>query len=273
MPGLAICLTSSFLGHYAHAGLLNRLDAEGVLPERIAGSSAGAIAGGLFCCGIRGQALEDLLLDFWFKRAFGDAGILLRWPFVMAGIHGSGLLSGGRMRKLLRKKLGDRRIEEVREPMLELGVSNLTRQQPEMIREGPLVDFMVASFSIPCLFQAQTIEGSHYVDGGVVFEAPFGHLLDDPSVDTVVVHSIVHPAEENGGPRTLAAVLVLAHCVVANHMMADLKIKAKQCGKRVIFLETKHACPGIFEFKGARKYIGEGAASGERLLKELGLRA
>ena len=61
MPGLALCLTSSFLGHYAHIGLLNRLEAGAVLPGRIAGSSAGAIAGGLFCGGIRGRALEEFL--------------------------------------------------------------------------------------------------------------------------------------------------------------------------------------------------------------------
>jgi predicted acylesterase/phospholipase RssA len=63
-----------------------------------------------------------------------------------------------------------------------------------VIREGSLIDFLIASFSIPCVFKAQEIGGKHYVDGGVVFEAPFGHLLDDPSVDTVVVHvDQVHP--------------------------------------------------------------------------------
>lgn len=275
VPGLALCLTSSFFGHYAHIGLLNRLDEAGVLPGRIAGSSGGAIAGGLFAGGIRGRELEELVTNFWFRLGFADFGILFRWPLVMSGIHGTGLLSGQRMRKLLRKKLGDARIEDFRDPLLEIAVSNLTKQRPELICEGPLVDFMVASFSIPCLFKTRRIEGSHYVDGGVVFEAPFGHLLDDPSVETIAVHSIQHPRREHRSPRTLASVLVMSHWVVVNHMFEELTKLAESCGKRVIFLETEHRCPSPFEGKGIRSYFEAGAATGERLLEELdcGVRA
>jgi NTE family protein len=269
VPGLALCLASSFFGHYAHVGLLNRLHRAGVMPERIAGSSAGAIAGGLFAAGIRGHELEDLVMNFWFKRAFGDAGFLVRWPFVMCGIHGTGFLSGERMKRFLRKRLGERRLEDLREPILEVAVSNLTKQRPELVQEGSLVDFMVASFSIPCLFKTQRIEGCHYVDGGVVIEAPFGHLLDDPSVDTVAVHTIRHPQAGHGAPRTLAAVLVAMHRLVACHMIADLKEKAARCDKRVIFVETEHRAPRVFEFAAARDYIRAGEATGGRLLEEL----
>lgn len=266
---MALCLTSSFLGHYAHVGLLNRLHAAGVMPERIAGSSGGSIAGGLFASGIRGRELEDLVMGFRFKRAFGDAGFLLRWPLVLSGIHGTGFLSGRRMHKLLLKRIGERRIEDLREPRLEVAVSNLTTQRPELIDEGPLVDFLVASFSIPCLFKTQAIDGNHYVDGGVVFEAPFGHLLDEPSVDTVAVHSIRHPRVRHGPPRTMAAVLVMVHRVVAHHMFEQLTAKAERCGKRVIFLETEHRHPKALEFKACREYIEAGAATGERLLEQL----
>ena len=47
-PGLALCLSSSFFGYYAHLGLLSAMEAKGIRPGRISGASAGALAGGLF---------------------------------------------------------------------------------------------------------------------------------------------------------------------------------------------------------------------------------
>ena len=57
-PGLAICLSSSFFGYYAHLGVLSAMEEIGLRPGRIAGASAGAMAGGLWAAGLRGEALE-----------------------------------------------------------------------------------------------------------------------------------------------------------------------------------------------------------------------
>jgi hypothetical protein len=60
-------------------------------------------------------------------------------------------------------------------------------------------------------------------------------------------------------PRTMPAVLVMSHRVVVNHMMEVLKERAERSDKRVIFIETSHACPGVMEVKRAKKYIEAGA--------------
>jgi predicted acylesterase/phospholipase RssA len=268
VPGLAVCLGSSFLGHYAHAGFLNRLWAGGVVPERLAGSSAGAIAGGLFAAGIRGAELERLVLSVWFKRAFADFGFPLRLPGVLSGLYGTGLLSGGRMRRFLTKRIGARPIEDLRAPALELAVTNLSDGRAEIVRCGPLIEFMVASFAMPVVFTPQRIDGKVYCDGGVANETPFGHWLGDPGVATIVVHTIRHPAPGRP-PRSVPAVLAQAHRAVGNETFARLRERAADSGKRVLVLETAHDHPGLLQGRRARAFLAAGAGTAGPLGAEL----
>ena len=90
----AVVLGSSFLGVYAHAGFLNGLARAGFAPGRIAGASAGAIAGALYASGLRGEALRDAALDVKLRRSFVDAGWVLRLPGVLTSLWASGLFSG-----------------------------------------------------------------------------------------------------------------------------------------------------------------------------------
>jgi predicted acylesterase/phospholipase RssA len=110
LPGLALCLTSSFLGHYAHMGLLNRLDAAGVLPERIAASSAGAIAGGIVLCrdprpGIGGPGAE-ILVQTGLWRCRVSAALAVRCD--RDSWHGISIREQDAP-KYLRKRLGDKK--------------------------------------------------------------------------------------------------------------------------------------------------------------------
>ena len=269
VPGLALCLSSSFLGHYAHSGLLCRLEAAGVIPERISGCSAGAIAGGLFAAGVRGGDLRRLVTSVRFKRAFADFGFALRVPGVLTGLYATGALSGRRMRRFLRKRLGDPQIEDLRDPALELAVTNLTDCRPEVVSRGPLIDFLIASFSMPIVFTPQRIDGKLYLDGGIANEAPFGQWLDDDSVDTIVVHSINHDADGWREPRSVPAVLAQSHGVVAAHITGELRARARRSGKRALFLETEHCHPGIFQGRRARDYFNAGSRTAESLLRSL----
>ena len=76
-PGLALCLSSSFFGYYAHLGLLSAMEKRGLRPGRIAGASAGALAGGFWAAGLRGEALARVIYDFHFLRSFFDLGAFL----------------------------------------------------------------------------------------------------------------------------------------------------------------------------------------------------
>lgn len=265
-PGLAVCLASSFCGYHAHAGFLNGLDRLGIRPGRIAGASAGALTGGLWAAGVRGVELERLMLSFRFKRAFFDPLAIPRFHLLFLNLGPSGVLSGARLRKFLIRLIGDRRIEDLKDPTLQLAVSNLTRNRMQLKGEGSLVDFMIASLAVPLLFTVQRLEGEDYLDGGVANETPFEHWLDDPSVHTILVHYIRHEPQGNRLPWWIASrVAASAHSVSATELFLKRRQLAEASGKQVIFLETNTVHPGIFQWKTARGLIEAGALTAARL--------
>lgn len=271
-PGLAVCLASSFCGYHAHTGFLNGLARLGLRPGRIAGASAGALSGGLWAAGIRGDELERLVMSLRFKRSFFDLLSILRFHLLFLNLGPSGVLSGCRLRKFLIRLIGDRRIEELQDPVLELAVSNLTRNCMQLKREGSLVDFMIASLAVPLLFTVQKVGGEDYVDGGVANETPFEHWLDDPSVHTILVHYIRHHSSRRFIPWWNATnVAATSHSVAAAELFEKRKALAAMSGKKVVFLETRTIFPGIFQWRTARSLIDAGALTAASLGPDPGL--
>jgi NTE family protein len=259
-PGLAVCLSSSFFGYYAHLGVLSAMEEAGVRPGRIAGASAGAMAGGLWAAGLRGEELGKVIYDFHFRRAFFDLGAFYRWPGILTGLAGAGLLSGVRMRRYLGRVLGNRRIEDLQSPRLEIAVANLTTARSEVRNRGPLNDFLIASCAMPVLFQPQRIDGEEFLDGGVANETPFDQWLEDPLIHTIVVHRIRHASGMKGLPwRTPGGVMGECHRVVSEELFRRRIAAAEGAGKRLILLETGHDHPGLLHGDKARGFFAAGA--------------
>jgi NTE family protein len=273
-PGLAVCLSSSFFGYYAHLGLLAGMEEAGLRPGRIAGASAGAMAGGLWAAGLRGEALEKVIYDFHFLRAFFDLGAFVRFPGVLTGIAGSGLLSGVRLRRYLKRCLGDRRLEDLRSPRLEVAVANLTTQRGEIRSSGPLNEFMIASCSMPVLFKPQRIDGEDFLDGGVSNETPFDQWIGDSSIHTIVVHRIRHTTVMKGFQWTTpGGILGECHTVVANELCRRRRLQAQEAGKKVIYLETQHDHPGLLHGGKSRGFFKAGMETASKQWRAVGVTA
>ncbi|BCX48810.1 patatin protein [Haloferula helveola] len=242
---IAICLGSSLLGHYAHCGFLDAFDQAGVTPVKVAGSSAGALAGALWCGGLRGEALLDEICTLNFRRSFFDLFAPLRLPGVITWSYANGILGGNRMKKRLARLLGDRRIEDLKGPDLQIAVANLTRRRSELRTEGPLVEFVLASLSLPLLYRARQIDGDWYVDGGVANEQPFIQWLGDPEVETVLVHRVRYPIAppERFSP---AAVMGVCHAIPNAELWEQRRELAEASGKKVVFLDTNLPAQKIF---------------------------
>ncbi|OYV03989.1 MAG: hypothetical protein CFE26_19280 [Verrucomicrobiales bacterium VVV1] len=209
---------------------------------------------------MRGEELEKLMLSFQFTRAFFDLLSIPRFHLLFLNLGPSGIFSGSRLRTFLTRLIGDRRIEDLKDPTLELAVSNLTRNCMQMKREGSLVDFMIASLAVPLLFTVQRLDKEDYVDGGVATETPFEQWLDDPSVHTILVHHIRHHEGRRFLPWWNATgVAASAHTVAATELFLKRRQLAAASGKQVIFLETQTIHPGIFQWKTARNLIEAGA--------------
>ncbi len=245
-PGLALSLSSSFLGFYAHAGFLAGLVERGQRPQFLAGASAGALIAGLYAAGFEPEKIRDLIFQRDFRRSFLEFGRITRAPAAALGFAGhAGLLTGDGTLKILRSWLGDRRIEDCSRP-LAVAVTNLATHQPELRTTGDLAAFLTASMTFPGIFRPRDIDGTPYWDGGIAHAMPVDHWHGDPRVTSVIAHEIGHPPKANPGPLTLYRGLSLVH-EISSASLLELRVeRLRTAGHTVTVIESLAPRPSPF---------------------------
>lgn len=164
----ALGMSSGFFGFFAHCGVLTVLEEEGLLPERVAGSSAGALVTGAWASGLEARELADELLglkreDFW------DPG------------PGAGLLRGRLFRRRLERLLPVRDLSECRVPAA-VSVYDVLRREVRVLEDGPAAPALHASCAVPLMFHPVRHAGGVLVDGGVRDRPGLTGLRDAPRV-------------------------------------------------------------------------------------------
>ncbi len=152
-----LVLSAGFFGFFSHTGLLAALEREGLVPTRVVGVSAGALAGGLWAGGLDAETIARELValrrgDFW------DPGLPL-----------GGLLRGRKFAAELERVLapaGVRTIEACRVPFAAI-VHDVLRRRPVALERGALVPAIRASCTVPLMFRPLWEDGRLLVDGGV----------------------------------------------------------------------------------------------------------
>jgi NTE family protein len=260
----ALVLSSSFLGVYAHTGFLNGLDSIGFSPARIAGSSGGALAGAFHASGLRGDALRAAVLNPKLHRSFFDLGCLWRLPGVATSFWSTGIFSGKNAIDYLRKQLGDHDLSEL---PLDIAVTNLTTLSSEIRRSGPLAETVMASCAVPALFTIQEFNGQRYLDGGIAAEFPYEQFIDDPNIDTILIHRIRHleGSQPTVNWETVANVFSMSHHAACNELHRLRSGIAADKGKRLVEITTVTPFPGFISSRLAPACYDLGHQSGLNL--------
>lgn len=260
--GVALCLNSSFLGYYAHAGFLEAATQLGLRPDAVSGASAGAFVAGLYAGGLTPEQIVALTLSPELKRAYFDWRAPGRGLHMLLNHRGFvGLFSADKALALMRRMVGDRRIENC-SPRLAIAVTDLTSGRAETAERGPVADLIVASCAFPMIFNARTVEGRKYWDGGIANPVPFGHWADDPSIHTILVHLVSHHGEHavRSGERdhNMFDAVNLSHQIICEELIRAHTARAEAAGKRVVFLRTLTAKPGLSRPKRWPEYVEAG---------------
>ena len=124
----------------------------------------------------------------------------------------------------------------------------------------------MASCAVPILFKGQTVEGTEFHDGGILHELPIEPYMDDPAIHTIIVHAVSNPKREIQKHLGVSSAFAHGHEML-NRELTKYRIKeAEKNGKRVIYFETIHPHPGIFQSAATkRKYFNEGYATGQAI--------
>ncbi len=262
-PGIALALGSSFLGVYAHGGFLCGLNEAGIHPGHVAGASAGAIAGGFYAAGFRGERLRDAVISPALKNSYPDMGIPFRGaPMFFIG-RLTGLMSGKRVIRHLKRELPCGLIEDTTPVKLSIAVTDLRAHEGRFLTNGPLAESIMASCSVPILFTGQTIGGTEFHDGGILHELPMEPFINDPAIHTIIIHAVSNPRSKKRKHLGVSSAFSHGHEMLNRELTRYRVIEAEKNGKRVIQIETTHPHPGLFQSAVTKqRYFDEGRATG-----------
>lgn len=162
-PAVALVLSSGGARGLAHIGVIHELVARGYKIRSIAGSSMGALVGGLYAVG----KLEEY--ENWI-RGFDKLDILRMIDFTLSD---EGFIKGERVFEQMRKldMIPDIRIEELPIPYTAVAV-DILRNRERVFSSGSLLHAIRASIAIPLVFTPVHEEGGVLVDGGVLSPLP-----------------------------------------------------------------------------------------------------
>ena len=144
---------------FAHLGVIEALNEAGIYPDIISGTSAGALAGVLYADGYTPKEILKLM----------NPGS--RLDYMRPALPREGLLQIGGIMKILKSNLRAKTFEELKIPLY-VSATDLNNGKAEYFSEGDLIEPVMASASIPVLFQPVIINNICYVDGGVLDNLP-----------------------------------------------------------------------------------------------------
>jgi len=160
-PRIGLALGGGVARGWAHIGAVRALRRYGIEPDIVAGSSVGALVGGVHLAGHLAE-LED-----WAKHLTK----LKIVSFLDLRLSCGGLIDGSRLVAEMRRHLGDSRIEGLPLPFVAVATDLVTGHEV-WSREGSLVEAMRASFSLPGVFPPVSIDHRWLVDGALVNPVP-----------------------------------------------------------------------------------------------------
>lgn len=158
-PRIGLALGGGAARGFAHIGVIQVLEENGIKVDYITGTSAGSLVAALYASGKNGTALAAVA-DNMDESAFTD------WAF-----PGRGLIRGEALARFVRENTGGRSIEQMRVP-LGIVATDLDSGQPILFQVGDPGVAVRASSAVPAVFTPVRIGSREYVDGGLVSPVP-----------------------------------------------------------------------------------------------------
>ena len=144
---------------FAHIGVIKALEAQGIVPDIIVGTSAGAVVGSLYSSGLSGFELQKIALDI-DESQIGD------WS-----LPDHGVFKGEALQNFINRAVANRPLEKLPRSFAVVA-TDLKSGEAALFRSGNTGMAVRASSAVPGVFQPVNINGRDYVDGGLVSPIP-----------------------------------------------------------------------------------------------------
>ena len=161
IPKLGLALGGGAARGFAHIGVIQVLEENGIKPDLVVGTSAGSLVAAFYASGKTGAQLQ------WLADTM-DESQLTDWtiPFMSRG-----MLRGEALGRYVNSQLNGAKIEDLKMP-LGIVATDLQTGDSILFRRGDIATAVRASSAVPSVFEPVRIGGKDYVDGGLVSPVP-----------------------------------------------------------------------------------------------------
>lgn len=158
---IGLVLSGGSARAFAHIGVLQYLEEQGIYPDYIVSNSMGSIVALLYGAGMS----PSQILEVVTSTNFGDL-------FEFSLPINTGLLDITKFKSIIGAYVGeDLKVEDLSVPVMVI-CEDLTTKRQILITEGPFLDVLAASFALPVYFGSVEYEDHVLVDGGIANIAP-----------------------------------------------------------------------------------------------------
>ena len=174
---VALVLSSGGARGIAHIGAIEEIEKQGYNITSIAGTSMGALVGGVYATG----KLPE------YKKWLSSLDKLDVFKMVDFTFSTSGLVKGDKIFKEMRKVVPETNIEDLKIPFTAVATDIINKKEV-IFTEGDLFEAIRASISIPSVFTPLQINDSLLIDGGVLNPLPVNRIKRSDNDILVVVN-------------------------------------------------------------------------------------
>lgn len=237
---------------FAHIGVLQVLEENHIPIDLVAGSSIGAIVGGIYAAGTDLRLLERFALQLNL-REYLDVG----------RPRSGGLLRGDRLEELIALLTHRADFAHTRIPFYSVAV-DAAMGEAVVLHSGPVSRAVRASMSIPGIFMPVEINGRMYVDGGVIERIPC-RALREAGADVVIGVDVGY----TGGYYDVSGMNAYEYINRSIDIMQWEMAKLRREDADVMLVPQVLFVRGHFDTKTAREVIEEGRRVAREALPEI----
>ena len=176
-PVVALVLGSGGARGYAHIGVIEVLEQQGIRPDFIVGTSAGSIVGSIYASGKSAAELRDIALKLKANDV-RDVNVSLK-----------GFFDGKKVEDYVNDQVHNIPLQKLKIPMYVVA-TELKDGTKTVFNYGNTGQAVRASTSIPSMFVPTKIYNTEYVDGGLVSPVPV-EVARELGADVVIAVDIL----------------------------------------------------------------------------------
>ena len=226
-PSVGLALGGGGARGLAHVGAFKVLSKAGIKIDCIAGTSIGAIIGAWLALGKPLEELEELCLSFDRSKAWRQ--------FVDIGNPRYSFLAGQKIKKFVNQLFGRKQFTDCQIP-LAIVATDLANGQEVVLRQGSIVQAVLASIAIPGLLPPIKFNRRYLIDGGPTNVTPASVAAQLGAKIVIAMDLSIQPSAHFQAKPTLFTTLMQAYTIIREQSVKYQLAKTKADQQRLIIV-------------------------------------